>query len=264
MDKNKLYIGSEFKGIIDEATRLVSGVVGSSGIIDRHGESINPSGWELNNYLKNPVVLYGHDYRSLPIGKTIKVYVENGQLKFDIQFADTAFASQVFQLMKDKFLSAFSVGFIPLEMDNSGQYTYAKQELLELSVVPVPANPDALAYLKEFAPEVAKTIEPREKKEEEPKLDTKAGRVLSAKNEDLLRQSVALLSQVLAALDENKGEEEPINIPASDNQESDKKKIQLLQSLRDHLRKSDKHQGLALKELKELHNYLYHGGEVKN
>ena len=152
----KLFINSAVKSIVDETARIISGVIGSTGIVDRMGDSVNPEGWKLENYTKNPVIMYAHDYRSLPIGKALNVYVKDGALVFDIQFADTDFAKQVFALISQKILSAVSVGFIPTKFGVAGQdeYTIMEQELLELSVVPVPANPEALAQVKSLAPDV--------------------------------------------------------------------------------------------------------------
>jgi hypothetical protein len=67
-----------------------------------------------------------------------------------MQFAKTQMAEEIFQLYKEGFMRAFSVGFIPKEWtDGDGEKvprrTYTKWELLEYSAVPVPANPDALA-----------------------------------------------------------------------------------------------------------------------
>ena len=178
---NKLFIGAT-KSVIDEQNKLIVGAVGSNGIIDRHGESLNPMGWILDNYLKNPVILFAHDYSSLPIGKAVKVWIENKQLMFTIQFADTPMANQVFDLFKGGFLNAFSVGFIPTKFGVSGndEYTYMEQELLELSAVPVPANPEALANaevmarIKALDDMAKKEVEEQKKNEptaEEPKIE---------------------------------------------------------------------------------------------
>lgn len=158
--KNKTLFIEGVKGVVDETKRQIIGVIGSTGVIDRQGESINPMGWQLGNYLKNPVLLYGHNYSSLPIGKATRVYVENGELKFDLEFADTEMGNEVFTLFEGKYLNAFSVGFIPKKWGVSGvdQYDIMEQELLELSAVPVPANPEALSYLKENAPSFCKSM----------------------------------------------------------------------------------------------------------
>lgn len=141
---------------------VVEGVVGSTQVIDRMGEVINQDGWELANFKKNPVVLWGHNVRSErpPIGKALKVWIEGirkKQLMFNIKFdLEDDFASEIFRKVKEKFVNTVSVGFLPLESealekDDSSFFApqrYLKQELLELSFVPVPANPEALAALK--------------------------------------------------------------------------------------------------------------------
>jgi hypothetical protein len=74
-----------------------------------------------------------------------------------VQFATKeqyAFADTIFNLYRGKFLNAVSVGFIPLEQPepildadgrSTGGYEFTSQELLELSAVPIPANPEAVA-----------------------------------------------------------------------------------------------------------------------
>jgi len=70
-----------------------------------------------------------------------------------MKFANTEFANEIFELYKDGFMNAFSVGFIPvdsepMEKDSDsvwGAKRFLKWELLEYSAVPVPANPEALA-----------------------------------------------------------------------------------------------------------------------
>jgi len=134
--------------------------LGSTESQDRVGDIIVASGWKLENYRKNPVFLWAHDYRSLPIGKATKVWKEKGELKFRIQFADAEtyeFADTAYKLYKGGFLSAVSVGFEPIEHEDikdaegrpTGGYKFKKQELLELSAVPVPANAEALVTARD-------------------------------------------------------------------------------------------------------------------
>jgi len=121
--------------------------------IDRDGESILASGWDLRNFKKNPVLMYAHDYRTLPIGKVPRVWTsKDGTLKNTVQFPPEGtyeFADIVERLVDTGYLKTESVGFIPKEWDEgdgdkSPRRTYTKQELLEISIVPVPSNPDAL------------------------------------------------------------------------------------------------------------------------
>jgi phage head maturation protease len=67
-------------------------------------------------------------------------------------------ADTVCAMVAARFLNAVSVGFMPLAaqpiLDEDGDWTgveFISQELLELSVVPVPANPGALQLAKSFA-----------------------------------------------------------------------------------------------------------------
>jgi len=140
---------------IGDTDGLLTGVVGSTADVDRYQEIINQETWQLDNYKSNPVILWAHNLTfgedRPPIGKAVRVGVEDGKLVFDIQFdmADS-FAADIFRKYKEKFLNAFSVGFIAHQeaVDDSGHTILLNNELLELSAVPVPANPMALQSLK--------------------------------------------------------------------------------------------------------------------
>lgn len=124
---------------------------------DRDNDTVAVSGWLLDNYRKNPVVLWAHDYRSLPIGKAVEVGSEGDKLVAVADFADHPFAETVLRLIDGGFLRATSVGFRPekymLNEDRRG-LDFVEQELLEFSVVPVPANPEALLVAREFETDV--------------------------------------------------------------------------------------------------------------
>src|SRR5712672_1326038 len=49
-------------------------VIISTEVTDRAGEIVRQSGWDLTNYKNNPIVLWGHDYYSLPIGVCVDTY----------------------------------------------------------------------------------------------------------------------------------------------------------------------------------------------
>jgi HK97 family phage prohead protease len=122
----------------------------STGDPDREKDIISPEGWSTSNYLQNPVVLFAHDYASLPVARATSVKLENGNLIAEAEFADeklNPMAEQVYQMLKQGYLRGASVGFRPLDFtynEQRGGVDFAKQELLEFSVVPVPANPGAL------------------------------------------------------------------------------------------------------------------------
>ena len=138
----------EVKKVGERQYEFIASTIG----MDRDGEVIDPAGWDLKNFRKNPVIMYGHDYDGLPIGRAPKVGISNGSLKNTVEFPPEGtyeFADIVERLVKEGFLNTESVGFIPKEWkDGNGgkgpRRTYTKQELLEISIVPVPSNPDAL------------------------------------------------------------------------------------------------------------------------
>ncbi len=119
---------------------------------DRDGEVIDAEGWELKNFKKNPVIMYAHDYQALPIGKASRVWVSDGKLKNTVEFPPAGtyeFADIVERLVNTGYLKTESVGFIPKKWDDGDgekapKRRYTKQELLEISIVPIPSNPEAL------------------------------------------------------------------------------------------------------------------------
>jgi HK97 family phage prohead protease len=125
----------------------------SSAAVDRYGDTVAADGWKLTNFRKNPVVLWMHDNSMLPIAKASNIRVEDGKLKARAEFTPpemARFNDTVFQMLKDGFLSATSVGFLPLKyafVDDPARrfgIDFQEQELLEFSIVTVPANPEAL------------------------------------------------------------------------------------------------------------------------
>ena len=137
---------------IDIATRSVDFVI-STASVDRMGDTIAVDGWKLDTYRKNPVVLWAHDASMLPIGKASNVRVEDGKLKARAEFMPkeiSGMSNAVFEMIRGGFLSATSVGFAPIKYafseaaDRKFGIDFIEQELLEFSVVPIPANAEAL------------------------------------------------------------------------------------------------------------------------
>ena len=126
----------------------------SDATVDRDKDVVDPKGWMLDNYNNNPVVLFGHDYHSLPVARSISITLEGGKLVSTAKFAtaeENPFADSVYRMLKGGFLNAVSAGFIPTaykENKERGGYDFTKQELLEYSVVPIPANAQALVQAR--------------------------------------------------------------------------------------------------------------------
>jgi len=111
---------------------------------DRHGDIVKQE-WDLKSFKKNPVFLDSHNYDSIEyiIGKVKGANTKNGRLEGDIVFALSNPRGQLaYNLALEGFINTTSVGFMPKEFDNEG--TILKSELLEVSAVSVPANPEAL------------------------------------------------------------------------------------------------------------------------
>ena len=156
MLRTKVFRADETR-ILDEATGRVSAIV-SSESIDRDGDVIRADGWDLKNFMRHPVVLANHDYSSLrsQIGVWEKMEVQGSKMRGVARFfigKGNEEADWAFELAKEKAL-AFSVGFIPDMEKASPLYEddafgvrgmeFKGQELLEVSAVTVPSNPDAL------------------------------------------------------------------------------------------------------------------------
>jgi len=131
----------------DEERSLV--VTLSTADRDRHGDVLEPAGAELDNYRRNPVVLFGHRHDLPAVGKVLWVRALPGRLVAKLAFARTRLGEELYSLYSRGYMKAWSVGFIPHEWErlpgkDSG-VRVSKWELLEVSAVPVPANPEALS-----------------------------------------------------------------------------------------------------------------------
>ncbi len=155
----KHYIAEEIKQDEDPKSRVLHFTI-STDSVDRDNDTIDPKGFQLDNFRKAPVVLFAHDNRRPPIARAIDIGVKDGKLKASAEFMDndvdtSGFSDMIFRMLKGGFLHSTSVGFIPIEFDfvdeekaeedgRPGGVDFKKQELLEFSIVPVPANPEAL------------------------------------------------------------------------------------------------------------------------
>lgn len=139
--------------------------VASTATADRYGDTIDQAGWDTAAYEKNPVLLWAHDYATPPVGKVGRLDKAANLTAKDVTFTSEdqhPFGAQVGRMVAGGFLNTVSVGFLPVEWEEryaeGGQFLgfhFKKMELLEISVVPVPANPQALVEGRAFAKSVA-------------------------------------------------------------------------------------------------------------
>lgn len=124
--------------------------IGSDGSVDRYNEVIDPKGWQLDNFRANPVIPDCHDYSSIAkiLGRAQSVSVVKGKLVNRVEFCtENPLGNLAWKMAKGGFIKSQSVGFIPLKWDNGigsePARTYTQCELMEISLVVVPANPAA-------------------------------------------------------------------------------------------------------------------------
>ncbi len=207
--------------------------VASTNSTDRHGEVVDNNGWDLKAYKKNPLILWAHDHTEPAIGMSAKTWVEGtgkkAQLMIKPVFHDvTEKAYAVKTLVEMGIIKALSVGFRPLE--SADGVTYDKSELLEVSVVNVPANADAmmLAYKSlKGAGVKAKTIKSlgieaelidkmliMEKDIEELKSMVKAPKAVNPSEETKIRERLSM-NKVIARAADKILEADKKNIPVN-------------------------------------------------
>jgi HK97 family phage prohead protease len=121
---------------------------------DRMDDVIMADGWDLAAFKKNPIALFAHN-SSWPIGKWSKLRVVDKQLRGELELAPKGTSDRIDELhalIDADILRAVSVGFRPIETkprkESDWGVFYTKAELVECSLVSVPANPNALAVAK--------------------------------------------------------------------------------------------------------------------
>lgn len=152
---HKLYVVKAEPG--DAESRSVR-VIASTDAIDG-ADQVVMQDWALDRYKANPIVLYLHNFLgcrpedTLPIGSAPDVEIVDGHLEATLNFVDAKanpLAELVWQGFLQKSIRAVSVGFtsknvLPETRDGKQVYVLSGNELLEISVCPIPMNPEAVA-----------------------------------------------------------------------------------------------------------------------
>jgi hypothetical protein len=145
--------------VVDREERTIVATVNTAAI-DRYQTVILPDGARLDNYRKNPVVLYNHRDDLTPIGRNLWVKMSRGRLVAKTRFlpeGKDGLADKVFDLYDLGFLNAWSIRFNPFESgaptpeeirkrpDLAGaRCIFRVWDLLEYSCVTLPGNPEAV------------------------------------------------------------------------------------------------------------------------
>ena len=135
---------STFKALDEDDGGVHICGMASTADFDRAGDTISAEAWTkggLNNFEKNPIILFNHDYNK-PIGRATGLKVTENGLELKAKISKSA-PDHVAQLVKEGILGAFSVGFRVKDADYLAETDGLKikdAELFEVSVVSVPCN----------------------------------------------------------------------------------------------------------------------------
>lgn len=129
---------------------------------DSYGDIVMLEGWDLRRYRKNPIVLFNHR-SDTPVGSSPKTAVDDTAkaLICRVKLADEGtsdFIDTLYKLLKQRIVRAMSVGFratkdVEIRRDRDGNFIgliFNGQELLENSIVSIPANPNSLSLAKSW------------------------------------------------------------------------------------------------------------------
>ena len=135
-------VADEGKGTVD--------MVAATNQVARDDALIEPSGWELDNFRLNPVMLWSHDALSLPVARVVDLEVTNDALLARAEFdMDDPEAVRLLGKVVRGFVNAVSVRWKPIEtridmIDGREIVHFIRQELLEISFVGVPTDAKTL------------------------------------------------------------------------------------------------------------------------
>ena len=135
---------STFKALDEDDSGVNITGYASTKDFDRAGDTIMPEAWTkggLNNFEKNPIILFNHNYDK-PIGRATGLKVTENGLEMKAKISKSA-PENVATLVKEGILGAFSVGFRIKDADYLEETDGLKikdAELFEVSVVSVPCN----------------------------------------------------------------------------------------------------------------------------
>ena len=137
---------------IEESSAAGGRIRISTGALDRQDDRVIPSGARIENYMKNPVVQWGHNYHDpwATIGETVQLTVSDEGLVAEFTLRqpvnDSDPMNVILALWQQGLIRTASIGFNPTDFKNNdaGGYDFTEWELLEWSLVPVPANQEAL------------------------------------------------------------------------------------------------------------------------
>lgn len=123
----------------------------STATVDRDGDRVLPEGGDFRNFLHNPVLCWAHQREELPVGTVTGVSADSSGIRMQWRWLENdPFADRVRNAYEQGVVRAASIGFLPRQSQRNefGGEDHRAWELCEISLVPVPANPQAVRTLK--------------------------------------------------------------------------------------------------------------------
>jgi len=204
---NKYYVTNNLaKKSIDSQGREIFWFLVTSENIDRQGEIVKSDSYDIEKFMQNPVMFFQHNSYSLPIGKWLEFEKTNDGLMLGGWFHELPdengnnLSKTIKDYVANEIIVATSIGFRPVEwhvdrIDNKKIMVYDKIDLVEVSVVTIGANPEALAKLKFF------------NNGDEMEITEKAGSVLSKSNLEKLIMAIENINSVINSAKKDEDED---------------------------------------------------------
>jgi len=190
-------------------------IVVNTPAVDRDRDRVLPSGGDLQNYFKNPVLLWGHNYHDpwAVIGETAEIQLSKDSISVRVELREPAAPNDpmwiIAALWEQDLIKAASVGFLPrnVEENEFGGLDFTDWELLEISLVPVPANQEALRLavkaLKALErPEPEQEPEPKPEQEPEPEQESEPEPTESEEEDEISPEVLDAVLELLGVLAE--------------------------------------------------------------
>ena len=135
------------KGLGDggnDARTMICTITTSS--LDREGDRIMARG--IRGLQKQIPLLWAHQHDLLPVGKSLHMKYEGGEKVIGkFKYANHQLANDVYELAKEGFIRTVSVGFRAdskgMKLNSDGGRDIQSGEIMECSLVNIPANPEA-------------------------------------------------------------------------------------------------------------------------
>lgn len=213
------FVSTEIRAVNEEERSVVHVI--SDETVDSYGSIIRVAGWDLGRFERGSLsVLLGHNSRALPIGKPLEIRritnSKHKRLEAKTRFAGLEqmheAAETSFRLVRDGFLGTWSVGFRPIKRQKRTDvpeeelkglwdpFEYLEQELMEYSLVPVPANPnakDALLQARDAGLDINPLLQWIEQEEELVRFCSERGIVLPGINDRIELDGSYIQAQVV-------------------------------------------------------------------